>query len=130
MGRELKDRAETQYNDWQGTVALEESQDASINQLLGISDDYHVLRFELYRELGGHGWAYAVRREDLENTSLPELAAGNGGKVPVTELEIGSVDVPAVIGALDRFHMLVDESHGVKHPIDITNTEYVGSKDG
>lgn len=116
-------RASTQYDDWRGTVALEESRARSLGESLGIdSERYLLVGFRCYRELEGHAFVYAVdTKRKPKELNLDEWAEQNSGKLPVTEFEL-DLDVAAFIAELDRFSMVVDEQHGVRYEVDIVES--------
>lgn len=99
--------ASVTYPDWNGTVQLDQRMTApGLEDLVGLDDaKWMIIGFEISggeRKPGHRLRVYAVDRDLIRTASdvVPQVAAENGGELPVTQFLVHDVDPDEVLAAM------------------------------
>lgn len=122
--------ASVTYPDWHGTVQLDQRKTvAPLADLIGLdSEAWLIIGFDIgggERENGRHTFnVYAVDRDLIPATSdvLPQIAADNGGEIPVTQFLVHNVDPYDILRTITHQLDLRFRSRGSREiPIRVTS---------
>lgn len=107
MDEEPVGPADTQYNDWKGTVALDDPDEPrELLELAGLDfDEWSIVGVDFYGSYGS-SWVvlYAVERSKVNNfEDWARVAAENDGLIPVTRFEVHPKDTNGGLAALSLF---------------------------
>lgn len=95
--------AEVAYPDWQGTIQVDKRRTATqLDELVGLdSDSWGIVGIEIRGVESGHTLhVLAVDKEKTGDARYEDVAAANGGELPVTDFLVHDADPYAVLQAL------------------------------